>query len=133
MESWVVMVLGGSEAEHDQLPVPAYVTTAVPLARKRALARLRLSSAPIQTNTQLSVCYTQRWCTRGCTAATDSEQHLLFECPAFEDVRALFSDALNLADCDLSGLMDGVYCPELVGSIMDFTYGITYASPGPSA
>jgi hypothetical protein len=31
------MVLGGSGAEHDQLPVPAYVAAAVPLARKRAL------------------------------------------------------------------------------------------------
>jgi hypothetical protein len=116
-----------------QLPVPAYVPGIASLARKRALARLRLSSAPIQTNTQLGVSYTQRQCTRGCTGPNDSEHHLLFECPAFEDVRTEFSSALNLTNCDLSGLMDGVYCPELFGYIMDFTYRITNASLGPSA
>jgi hypothetical protein len=44
------MMLGGSGAEHDQLPVPAYVAAIASLARKRALAQLRLSSTPIQTN-----------------------------------------------------------------------------------
>jgi hypothetical protein len=44
------MVLGGSGAEHDQLPVPVYVAALAPLARRRALAQLWFSSAPIQTN-----------------------------------------------------------------------------------
>jgi hypothetical protein len=45
---------------HAELPVPAYVLAFVPLARLRALARLRLSKAPIQTNMQLDVAYTRR-------------------------------------------------------------------------
>jgi hypothetical protein len=47
------MVQGGSSAEHDQLPTPAYVAALAPLAKKRALAWMRLmSGAPIQTNLQ---------------------------------------------------------------------------------
>jgi hypothetical protein len=67
------MFLDGGEGGHDTLPIPAYVP---------ALARLRLSKAPIQTNMQLGVSYTQRLCTRGCLSAIDSEHHLLFECLA---------------------------------------------------
>ena len=127
------MVLGGPEAEHTQLPVPAYVYAFAPLARKRALARLRLSSAPIQTNTQLGVPYTQRWCTRGCTEVVDSEHHLLFDCPAVAAARSGFSDVLYLGEPDLGKLMDGVYQEELTERIMDFTYRITKALTGPTA
>ncbi len=84
------MMLGGRGAEHDRLPSPAYIAALVPLAHKQALARLRLSSAPIQTNMQRSVPYSQRWCIRGCDHASNSEQHLLFECAAVEDVRTLY-------------------------------------------
>ena len=77
------MMLGGRGAEHDQLPSPAYIAALVPQAHKQALARLRLSSALIQTNMQRSVpYYSQRWCIRGCDHALDSKQHLLFECAA---------------------------------------------------
>jgi hypothetical protein len=62
-----------------------------PLAHKQALALLRLSKAAIQTNMQLDVAYTRRWCTRGCNEATDTEHHLLFECPALADARAAFT------------------------------------------
>jgi hypothetical protein len=80
------------------------------LAHKRALARLRLSKAAIQINMQLDVAYTRQWCTRGCDEATDTEHHLLFECPALADVRAAFpDDELLLADGDLGRLMDEVY------------------------
>ena len=41
------MVQGGNGAVHDQLPLPAYVPAVAPLAHKRALAQMRLSSAPI--------------------------------------------------------------------------------------
>jgi hypothetical protein len=71
-------LFGGGEVGHDTLPIPAYVPALVPLSRKRALARLRLSKAPIQTNLQLGVSYTQRLCTRGCLSTIDSEHHLLF-------------------------------------------------------
>jgi hypothetical protein len=93
---------------HDTLPIPAYVPALVPLSRKQALARLRLSKAPIQTNLQLGVSYTQWLCTRGCLSAVDSEHHLLFECLATKDVRAAFTDVLPLADADLGSLMDMV-------------------------
>jgi hypothetical protein len=76
------MCKGGAAAEFEELPLPAYVSAVAPLAHKRALARLRLSSAPIQTNTLHGVPYSQRLCTRGCEAAVDSEYHLLFECGA---------------------------------------------------
>jgi hypothetical protein len=59
-----------------------------PLARKRALAQLRLNSAPIQTNRLRStdgVQYSQRLCPRGCATAVDTEQHMLFECLATEE------------------------------------------------
>ncbi len=75
------MVRGGSGAEHDELPIPAYVSALAPLAKKRALAPMRLSGAPIQTNLQRgagAVPYSQRLCPRGCAAAGDTEQHVLF-------------------------------------------------------
>jgi hypothetical protein len=76
------MVQGGNSAEHDELPIPAYVAALAPLAKKRALAQMRLSGAPIQTNLQrgasavLAVPYSQRLCPRGCAAAVDTEQHV---------------------------------------------------------
>jgi hypothetical protein len=75
------MVQGGSSAKHDQLPTPAYVAALAPLAKKRALAQMRLSGAPIQTNLQrrgAAVPYSQRLCPCGCPAAVDTEQHVLF-------------------------------------------------------
>ncbi len=73
------MVQGGSSAEHDRLPTPADVAALAPLAKKRALAQMRLSGAPIQTNLQRgagAVPYSQRLCPRGCAAAVDTEQHV---------------------------------------------------------
>jgi hypothetical protein len=127
------MMLGGRGAEHDRLPSPAYIAALVPLAHKQALARLRLSSAPIQTNMQRSVPYSQRWCIRGCDHALDSEQHLLFECAAVEDVRTLFWGKLGLADHDLSSLMDRVYNSDQIETMMDFNYRILGAISGPTA
>jgi hypothetical protein len=44
---------------------------------------------------------------------TDSEHHLLFECPAMEYVQAAFTNKeLRLADGDLGCLVNEVYCPE---------------------
>jgi hypothetical protein len=114
------MVLDGGEDGHAEMPVPAYVHAFALLAHKRALARLRLSKAAIQTNVQLDVAYTRQWCTRGCDETTDSEHHLLFECPALADVPAAFPE-LQLADGDLGRLMDEVYHPETVEAILDFT------------
>jgi hypothetical protein len=78
------------------------VPALVPLSRKWALA-------PIQTNLQLGVSYTQLQCTRGCLSPIHYEHHLLFECLATEDVRAAFTDVLPLVDADLGSLMDMVY------------------------
>jgi hypothetical protein len=100
----------------------------VPLAHKQALARLRLSSAPIQTM-QRSVPYSQRWCIRGCDHALDFEKHLLFECAAVE--RTLFWGKLGLADHELSSLMDGVYNSDQIETIMYFNYRILGAMCGP--
>jgi hypothetical protein len=80
------MVLDGGKDGHAWLPVPAYVPDFAPMAR------LRLSKAPIQTNVQLCVAYTQRWCTRGCAGIADTKHHLLLECPAVADMRAAFTD-----------------------------------------
>jgi hypothetical protein len=120
------MVLDGGEDGHAELPVPAYVHAFGPLAHKWALACLRLSKAPIQSNVQLDVAYTRRWCTRGCDETIDTEHHQLFECPALADVRAVFTgDELHLADGDLCRLMDEVYRPETVEVSLDFTHRIT--------
>jgi hypothetical protein len=85
-----VLYLDGGEGGHDTLPIPAYVPALVPLSRKWGLARLRLSKAPIQTNLQLRVSYTQRLCTRSCLSAIDSEHHLLLECQATEDMGCFY-------------------------------------------
>jgi hypothetical protein len=85
-------LMDGGEDGHAELPVPAYMPAFAPPAHKRALARLRLSKAPIHANVQLSVAYTRRWCTRGCDGITDTEHHLLFERPALAGVRAAFSE-----------------------------------------
>jgi hypothetical protein len=52
------MLLDGGEGGHDTLPIHAYLPALAQLSRKRAMARLRLSKAPIQTNLQLGVSYT---------------------------------------------------------------------------
>jgi hypothetical protein len=98
------MVQGGNSAEH--------VAALAPLAKKRALAQMRLSGAPIQTNLQRgagAVPYSQRLCPRGCAATVDTEQHVLFECQATEAARARYRDALGLDACDMRCLMDKVY------------------------
>ncbi len=94
------MVQGGSSAEHDRLPTPAYVAALAPLAKKRALAQMRLSGAPIQTNLQRgasAVPYSQRLCPRGCAATVDTEQHVLLACQATEAARARYRDDLGHA------------------------------------
>jgi hypothetical protein len=60
---------------------------------------------------------------RDCNEITDTQHHLLFECPAVADVRAAFTDdELHLADGDLGRLMGEVYCPsETVWAVPDYT------------
>jgi hypothetical protein len=51
---------------------------------------------PTQTNLQRgagTVPYSQRLCPRGCAAAVDTEQHVLFECQATGAARARYWDA----------------------------------------
>jgi hypothetical protein len=103
------MVQGGSGAEHKQLPTPAYVAALAPLAEKRALAQMRLSGAPIQTNLQRgagAVPYSHRLCPRGCAAAVDTEQRVLFECLATEAAWARKRDDLE-SGCLRHALPDG--------------------------
>ncbi len=110
---------------HDELPTPAYVAALAPLAKKRALAQMRLSGAPIQTNLQRgagAVPYSRRLCPGGCAATVDTEQHVLFECQATEAARARHRDALGLDACDMRCLMDKVYQQKDVGLVLDFVY-----------
>jgi hypothetical protein len=108
-----------------------------PWPRKRALAQMRLSGAPIQTNLQQrgagAVPYSQRLCPRGCTATVDTEQHVLFECQATEAARARYRDALGLDACDMRCLMDKVYQQKDVGLVLDFVYEASNLIPGPTA
>ena len=130
------MVQGGNSAEHDELPTPAYVAALAPLAKKRALAQMRLSGAPIQTNLQRgagAVPYSQRLCPRGCAATADTEQHVLFECLATEAARARYRDALGLDACDMRCLMDKVYQQKDVRLVLDFVYEASNLIPGPAA
>jgi hypothetical protein len=124
-------------AEHDELPTPAYVAALAPLAKKRALAQMRLSGASIQTNLRRgadAVPYSQRLCPRGCAAAVDTEQHVLFECLATEAARARYWDDLGLdAARDMRCLMDKVYQQKDVGLVMDFVYEASNLIPGPTA
>ena len=132
-----LMVQGGGGAQHHQLPIPAYVSAIAPLGRKRALARLRLSSSPIQTNllqgTAGEVPYSDRKCTRGCVAMVDSEQHMLFDCIATEDARSRYSADLELAAGDFRGLMDKVYQQDTAISVMNFVYYASNLLSGPTA
>jgi hypothetical protein len=130
------MVQGGNSAEHDELPIPAYVAPLAPLAKKQALAQMRLSGAPIQNNLQRgagAVPYSQRLCPRSCAATVDTEQHVLFECQAIEAARARYRDALGLDACDMLCLMDKVYQQKDVGLVMDFVYEASNLIPGPTA
>ena len=130
------MVQGGNSAEHDELPIPAYVAALAPLAKKRALAQMRLSGAPIQTNLQRgasAVPYSQRLCPRGCAAAVDTEQHALFECQATAAARARHRDALGLDACDMRCLMDKVYQEKHAGLVLDFVHEASSLIPGPTA
>ncbi len=117
-------------------PLLNYVAALAPLAKKRALAQMRLSGASIQTNLQRgagAVPYSQRLCPRGCAAAVDTEQHVLFECQATEAARARYRDALGLDECDMRCLMDKVYQQKDVGLVMDFVYEASNLIPGPTA
>ena len=70
--------------------------------------------------------YSQRLCPRGCAAAVDTEQHVLFECQATEEARALYWDELDLASADLlGGLMDSVYQQDKACLVMDVIYHTT--------
>jgi hypothetical protein len=104
------MVQGGTSAEHGELPIAAYVAALAPLAKKRALAQMRLSGAPIQTDLQRGagvVPFSQRLCPRGCAAAVDTEQHALFKCCATDAARARYMDALGLDACVRHALPGG--------------------------
>ena len=91
------MVLGGAGEDHDCLPRPAYIRATAPLARKQALARLRLSctqgvamypGTPIQTNLARGVPYSARLCPCCDVGVPDTEHHFLFDyCPALSGIR----------------------------------------------
>jgi hypothetical protein len=76
-QSWLKRIAGaGSGCQATEMLVAARLA---PWAKKRALAWMRLSGAPVQTNLQRgagAVPYSQRLCPRGCTAAVDTEQHV---------------------------------------------------------
>jgi hypothetical protein len=130
------MVQGGNGDEHAELPTPPCVAALAPLAKKRALAQMRLSGAPIQTNLQRgagAVPYSQRLCPRGCAAAVDTEQHALFECQATEAARARYWDDLGLDARDMRGLIDKVYQQKDVGQVMDFVCEASNMIPRPTA
>ena len=127
------MVLGGAGEDHDCLPRPAYIGATAPLARKQALARLRLSCAPVQTNLARGVPYSARLCTRCAVGVPDTEHHFLFDCPALSAVRAPFLNDLPLADRDLAALMSGVYDGGRVHRVLKFVSRMTKAISGPTA
>ena len=114
-------------ADHDCLARPAYLRTAAPLKQKRALARLRLSAAPIDTNQTHAVPFSQRRCTR-CNRGVDTEHHLLFDCRAL--ARAEYRGDLPLSGRSMQTLMSGVYDDDRV---LSFVSQMIEAIPGPSA
>ena len=130
------MTLGGAGEDGDSLPRPAYISATAPLARKQALARLRLSCTPIQTNLvnrARGVPYSARLCTRCDVGVPDTEHHFLFDCPALSEVRAAFLDDLPLADRAPAALMSGVYDGGQVHRILKYVSRMTKAIPGPTA
>ena len=86
----------------------AYLSTIAPIKQKRAVARLHLTAAPIQTNQTHAVLFSQRRCTR-CNRGVDTEHHLLFDCPALASTRAKFQNGPPLAGRSMRALMSGVY------------------------
>ena len=126
------MVPEGLGVDQDGLPRPAYLSTIAPTKQKRALARLRLSAAPIQTNQTHAVPFLQRRCTR-CNRGVDTEHHLLFDCPALASTRAEFQSSLPLASRSMRALMSGVYDGDRVSRILAFVSRMIEAIPGPTA
>ena len=126
------MVPEGLGADQDGLPRPAYLSAIAPTKQKRALARLRLSAAPIQTNQTHAVPFLQRRCTR-CNRGVDTEHHLLFDCPALASTRAEFQSSLPLASRSMRALMSGVYDGDRVSRILAFVSRMIEAIPGPTA
>ena len=90
--SW--MLLRGADATHTELPAPAYLSVAAPLIKKRALAGVRLSNAPIRTVQLHDLAYSLRHCKRCGTAQADDEDHWLFNCSVLAGVRWKHADVV---------------------------------------
>ena len=120
--SW--MLLGGVVAPHTELPVPAYLSADAPLIKKRALASIRLSNAPIRTAQLHEPAYNLRHCNRCRTAQADSEQHWLYDCAALAGVRQKHA-AVVARYTSVRDLMTAVYDSSSVDEVLDFVMDAT--------
>jgi hypothetical protein len=118
------MLLGGITAPHTELPVPAYLIADTPLIKKRALARARLSCAPIRTNQVHAPSYSLRHCERCRCGMADTEAHWLFQCARLENVRQKHATLLDKFET-LPALMAAVYDSRYVGEVMDYVLEAT--------
>jgi hypothetical protein len=113
------MHLGGLLSEHSVLPTPAYISADAPLVKKRAIAKIRMCCLALRANTDHSISYSQRICTRCTGGQVDNEHHLLFECPSMERVRHKYDTLLR--ECPtLPDLMGAVYDSDTVDCVMNF-------------
>jgi hypothetical protein len=106
------------------LVAPAYISTDMPLAYKKAIAAVRLAAAPIRCNTKHGIPYSKRTCKR-CGSGVDNEYHLLLECKHSvlvgirSEHRALFEGI-----GDVRKLMAAAYKPELATTLGRCMQGI---------
>jgi hypothetical protein len=118
------MFLGGPEASHTELPVPAYLSADAPLIKKRALASIRLSNAPLRAVQLHEPAYSLRHCKRCRTTQTDSEHHWLFDCAVLADVRQKHADVVAKYT-SVHMLMTAVYDSRSVDEVLNFVMDAT--------
>ena len=119
------MLFGGLQANHADLPRPAYLDADLPLFKKQAAARARLGSAPIRAvlEHQPTSTYQERICRR-CNGGVDDEAHWLLKCKALLHIRRKHTSLLrNRRSVDK--LMSAMYDKRLVADVVDYIWEIT--------
>ena len=103
--------------ESKLLVAPAYISADMPLCKKQAIARVRLSAAPIRCNTSHGVQYIQRSCQR-CGSGVDNEHHMLFECTqaGLVSIRSKYGELFDSAR-SVSELMAAAYTSDLASAL----------------
>ena len=118
----VYRTLMHKEASNGKLTAPEYIRRPMQLCQKQAMARFRLSNAPLRANLEhrLPLWYQERLCQRCDRGQVDNEHHMMCECPtaglvtARQDHSELCFDSSSLHD-----LMELAYHPDMVDNLVN--------------